>query len=101
MSVESLYIHIPFCHARCTYCDFDTKAACGSQLLSQGNAYVQKLLRRLRDADRAGVLERVETVYIGGGTPTVLGERLVDIVREIRGYCNPVEISANMSSLSE
>lgn len=93
MSVESLYIHIPFCHARCTYCDFDTKAACGSQLLSQGNAYVQKLLRRLRDADRAGVLERVETVYIGGGTPTVLGERLVDIVREICGYCNPVEFT--------
>lgn len=93
MSVDSLYIHIPFCHARCTYCDFDTKAACGSQLLSRGDAYVQKLLRRVRDAARAGVLERVETVYIGGGTPTVLGERLVDIVREIRSYCNPVEFT--------
>lgn len=93
MSVEALYVHIPFCHARCAYCDFETKATCGSQLLAQGDAYAQKLLRRLRAAARAGVLTHVETVYIGGGTPTVLGERLVDIVREICSLCSPVEFT--------
>lgn len=103
MSVEALYIHIPFCHARCSYCDFETKAMCGDRLREQSERYIHKLLARLGRAFDAGVLEHVETVYIGGGTPTVLGERLVDIVRAICSCCRPVEVTceANPESFTQ
>lgn len=103
MSVEALYIHIPFCHARCSYCDFETKAACGSRLLAQSDPYVQKLLSRLRLASTAGALDRVKTVYIGGGTPTVLGDRLAHVVREVLSVCHPVEVTceANPESFTD
>lgn len=93
MSVKALYIHIPFCHARCTYCDFDTKAACGARLDAQAREYVELLTARLSRAASLGVLDNVETVYIGGGTPTVLGERLLDIVRQVKAVCDPVEFT--------
>lgn len=93
MSVDALYIHIPFCHARCSYCDFETKAVCGDRLVAQSELYMQKLMSRLRRAITEGALEHVQTVYIGGGTPTVLGMRLVDIVREVCSACRPVEFT--------
>lgn len=42
---------------------------------------------------RAGDLAEVQTVYIGGGTPSLLGVRLVELVRRVLGYCDPVEFT--------
>ena len=59
-----LYIHIPFCRARCDYCDFATGAARAASM----PAYLDALLR---EVDRlAGA--PIETLFIGGGTPTLL-----------------------------
>jgi oxygen-independent coproporphyrinogen III oxidase len=74
-SFEALYLHIPFCAHRCAYCDFPTEAidstdACTQEVL---DAFVAQLVVALRRAARAGLLSEVRTVYIGGGTPTVLG----------------------------
>ncbi len=67
----ALYIHVPFCKKRCSYCDFATEAiACDDAAMQ---AYVERLVMELFRASRAGELSRVETVYIGGGTPTHLG----------------------------
>ena len=66
----SLYIHIPFCRARCTYCDFNTYA--GLEALHAD--YVRALVREIRlvgDTLR-GIELNAETIYLGGGTPTVL-----------------------------
>ena len=41
----------------------------------------------------AGELDEVETVYIGGGTPSLLGARLVSLVERVRGYCDPTEFT--------
>lgn len=61
-----LYIHIPFCRQKCLYCDFPSVA--GREELY--DAYITALGREL--AGWGGVLSAVDTVYIGGGTPTAL-----------------------------
>jgi oxygen-independent coproporphyrinogen-3 oxidase len=74
MEVASLYIHVPFCRARCHYCDF------GSHVLAdaaeQLDGYVAALTQEIRQSEHCPVA----TVYVGGGTPTVLPlSHLVDI----------------------
>jgi oxygen-independent coproporphyrinogen-3 oxidase len=64
MDVVSLYIHIPFCQAKCAYCDFNSYP--GQEDLF--DSYVAALSREM---EQAGPL-RLHTIYIGGGTPTVL-----------------------------
>ncbi len=59
-----LYIHIPFCRAKCAYCDFSSYP--GLERLFA--PYVQALIREMRQAGPA----YVGTIYVGGGTPTVL-----------------------------
>ena len=63
--MAGLYIHIPFCRTRCIYCDFYSTV--GEEL--QGR-YIEALLQewRLRRGELRG--ERVDTLYIGGGTPS-------------------------------
>ena len=77
MSVGALYLHIPFCHAKCAYCDFDSRGLCGRALDEAAATYVAQLERRIDAFGECGALADVRTVYIGGGTPTVLGERLL------------------------
>lgn len=60
-----LYVHLPFCVHRCGYCDFVT--AVGRR--DQHEAYVTALLREL-ERERGRLASTLETVYLGGGTPT-------------------------------
>jgi oxygen-independent coproporphyrinogen-3 oxidase len=65
-SVPHLYVHLPFCASRCGYCDFVTVV--GRE--GQHGAYVDALLAELRL--EGGVLApRLESVFLGGGTPTL------------------------------
>ena len=68
---RALYLHIPFCAARCSYCDFTTQAVAANH--PSMRHYVDDLILALRHASRSGELSQIETVYIGGGTPTHLG----------------------------
>ena len=103
-----VYVHVPFCQTRCGYCDFNTYTA--SELgpsVSRGS-YADTVLMELRLA--RSVLRRevppVESVFFGGGTPTVLpAEHLGLIVREIGelfGLAPDVEITteANPESVT-
>jgi oxygen-independent coproporphyrinogen III oxidase len=63
--VRHLYVHLPFCAHRCGYCDFVTLVG----RRDGHGAYVQALLRELR-LERGHLAETVETVFLGGGTPT-------------------------------
>lgn len=68
---RALYLHIPFCKQRCLYCDFKTRAiGSGSSILDE---YTQRLVSDIRHASRNDELGSIETVYLGGGTPTYLG----------------------------
>ncbi len=67
--MTGLYIHFPFCRSRCCYCGFFS-----TTLLKRRQAYVQALEKEM--AQRAGYLqgETIQTVYLGGGTPSQLTE---------------------------
>ena len=77
-----IYIHVPFCRSFCTYCDFYSEIGCG------GEAFVKELLEEIeaRSAEIAGTLER-NTLYIGGGTPSVLPLSCLErIVKALEGF---------------
>ena len=103
MGFKALYLHIPFCRVRCAYCDFDTRAYGACELDAAIDAYLAQLVARLDAFGEAGALSDVETVYIGGGTPSVLGERLPELVQRARCWCTPVEFTceANPESFTD
>ncbi|MEX0817819.1 MAG: radical SAM family heme chaperone HemW [Gaiellales bacterium] len=63
--IRHLYVHVPFCAHRCGYCDFVTVVGRSAQHA----AYVDALLREL-ELESGLLAGRLETVYLGGGTPT-------------------------------
>ena len=79
-SPMEIYIHIPFCIRKCDYCDFLS----GPSGPEDQTDYVQALLREIQAVEE-GEGRSVSSIFIGGGTPSVLDERLLgDILREIR-----------------
>lgn len=93
MKYRALYLHIPFCRAKCLYCDFDSRALTGCVLEEAIGAYCEGLSAQVDAHGNAGELSAVETVYVGGGTPSLLGGRLVGLVDLVRSYCEPVEFT--------
>jgi oxygen-independent coproporphyrinogen III oxidase len=75
MEKVSLYLHIPFCRRRCSYCDFNTYA--GQEDLIP--AYVEALCREINlVADSAGAILPVHTIFFGGGTPSLLTSEQIE-----------------------
>ncbi len=102
MAVTALYAHVPFCAQKCRYCDFDSRSFAPCELGAALDAYFEQLYARLDAFGNAGALDRIRTVYVGGGTPSLAGERLVELARRIRAWCAPVEFTceANPESLT-
>ena len=73
MDVVSVYLHIPFCRTKCAYCDFNSYA----ELEYLFEPYVQALAREMELVGE-GLSPQAKTIYLGGGTPTVLPLSLVD-----------------------
>lgn len=80
-----LYVHIPFCIRKCKYCDFLSMPADQATM----EDYAHALCREIRHAAAWGRQtghEEVETVYFGGGTPSVIGadslNRIIDCIRQ-------------------
>jgi len=76
----SLYVHVPFCVSKCAYCDFYSKPG-APELYSR---FVDAALFEAGHWSHYDLLDDVPTMYIGGGTPTVLGMELVRLVRGLR-----------------
>lgn len=80
----SLYVHIPFCPTRCSYCSFATNVAPEEDI----SGYFDYLIKEIKHTGELFRKEaqQVESVYIGGGTPTTLSDnqlaQLVDTIRE-------------------
>ena len=68
---KALYLHIPFCVSRCAYCDFATQAIDSND--SRIDEYVENLVMEIRKYAKQGELSDLESIYIGGGTPTHIG----------------------------
>ena len=73
-----IYIHVPFCHRKCTYCAFFSKAESGKWKV---DSYVDALLVEMEDR-KGEQAHPIKTVYFGGGTPSILPvselERIVE-----------------------
>jgi len=81
-----LYVHLPFCAHRCGYCDFVTVVGRGGQ----HRAYVDALLGEL-ELERALLADGIETVFLGGGTPTFTA--LPELVRLLEALPRAEEVT--------
>ncbi len=101
--MAGIYVHIPFCRSRCAYCDFYSTG-----LLHLRGRYVDAVLREM-DLRSGYLSEPVSTVYLGGGTPSVLdagdlGRLLGGILRgfrvapgaEVTMECNPDDVTPRL-----
>ena len=80
----SLYVHVPFCRVRCGYCDFNTYTPSELGDLSP-DTYVGAAVAELDLAARILGTRRVQTVFFGGGTPTMLpAEGLAGLLSAVR-----------------
>jgi oxygen-independent coproporphyrinogen III oxidase len=72
MTAAGLYVHIPFCSSRCSYCDFAT----GLYQSELAERYVAALIEEIRTSRYSGA--NVDTIYFGGGTPSLLAPSQLD-----------------------
>ncbi len=72
MIAAGLYVHIPFCSSRCSYCDFAT----GLYQSELADRYVRAIVQEIGSSNCAG--QRVDTIYFGGGTPSLLAPSQLD-----------------------
>ena len=88
-----LYIHVPFCLKKCLYCDFCSFPAYSDEMM---DAYVKRLVFDI-EAHSKGFNGTVDTIYFGGGTPTLLKERHFDSILEAIHKNYAVDSSAEIS----
>lgn len=107
--VSHLYIHLPFCDTRCGYCDFYSETGSRGRMAE----YVAALLVELKESacgGCGGAVSELATVYLGGGTPTLVGGELIGRLlagvrkavgvaggAEITVEANPVTIDASLA----
>ena len=78
--MRGMYIHIPFCHQICFYCDFN-KVFFKNQPVDE---YIESIGNELAIMKNGGhSFDGLETVFLGGGTPTSLSEKQLDRLLEI------------------
>ncbi len=88
---RGLYIHVPFCASKCAYCDFYSGTASEETL----DEYLEALIKEAKKLPD----EALSTLYLGGGTPSLLGAeriyRLVSFLREKFGEFEEATLEAN------
>src|SRR5581483_9190714 len=101
VSVRHLYVHLPFCSSRCGYCDFVTVVGRDGE----HDRYVGALLAEL-ELERHLLAPTVETVYLGGGTPTLIApaalRRLLGglpAAAEVTVEANPETVTPDLAEL--
>jgi oxygen-independent coproporphyrinogen-3 oxidase len=101
MKRAGVYIHIPFCRSRCSYCDFAT----GQYESGLSERYVRALVREVATFDAARELaddaRRADTIYFGGGTPSLLTpaqvRRILEAVRGSFAVAPDAEVTMEMN----
>ena len=104
--MSGIYAHIPFCKSRCIYCGFYS-----TTLLSLQDEYVDAMLRELDNRKDYLSGEPVKTIYIGGGTPSMLSSHnLSRLCQHLKAFaygtmeeftveCNPDDVTPELASL--
>ncbi len=100
--MAGIYLHIPFCKKKCFYCDFYVSLA-----LRHKAAFIEKLKKELKYRKKFLNKETVQTIYFGGGTPSVLsGNEISDIIAVIYEHFSvaqkpEITLEANPDDLSK
>ncbi len=87
---QGIYIHVPFCTSKCPYCDFYSLTTADATLK---DAYVDALCREMQK--KAGV--QADTLYFGGGTPTLLGGKRIARLTETARACFAIPDTAEIT----
>lgn len=106
MAKSGIYVHIPFCKSRCLYCDFYSNGVA----LADWNQFVSALLREASFFRRSEIFDHPYTLYLGGGTPSLLpadefkrlSEGLIDIFgspEEFTIEVNPDDVTLNLATV--
>lgn len=98
LQTASLYFHIPFCHTRCHYCDFNTYAG----ILPLREPYVRALLTEIALAGEMALLpdgshRRTRTIFFGGGTPSLLTTQQITRILQASRRAFAVDEGAEIS----
>jgi oxygen-independent coproporphyrinogen-3 oxidase len=94
--VAHLYVHVPFCAHRCGYCDFVTVT--GNE--DRHAAYIDALLAEF-DSERRLLATPLTTIFIGGGTPTLLGPALLDRLLGSLPTASEITVEANPETVDD
>lgn len=96
--MAGLYIHIPYCHSKCAYCDFYSRPDDGNITL------LADAIAREYDIRKSELREPLQTIYIGGGTPSILPDdvlaRIVTAVRPAGVSLREFTIEANPEDIN-
>lgn len=92
---KALYLHIPYCVSRCNYCDFTTKALPTAS--AEIDEYIEDLCLQIRRKAKEGELSAVETLYIGGGTPSHIGDKRLSMLLYTLGLSMRIEPDVEFS----
>jgi oxygen-independent coproporphyrinogen-3 oxidase len=92
-----VYVHVPFCRARCDYCEFASEAVgteaggrAGAEVARRLNAFVDGVAAEWERERAAHDVRRLHTLYLGGGTPSLLGpDRLERVLELFRPHLTP------------
>ena len=91
--ILGLYLHIPFCRQKCVYCDFYSLAGNEARM----DEYTEALCAHLEQWSPRAADYTVDTVYVGGGTPSYLGadrlSRILETVLRLYSVCETAEIT--------
>lgn len=104
---QGLYIHIPFCRSRCAYCDFYST----TRTLDLQDAYTEAVLGEMDQRRSELPQQHLDTIYIGGGTPSVFSAKnlgriidgarrhwIVEATAEITVEANPDDITPALAA---
>ena len=76
MKPAGIYIHIPFCRSRCSYCDFAT----GMYTTALAERYVPTLVKEIKCFGQVETGKAVDTIFLGGGTPSLLSPAQLEMI---------------------
>jgi len=88
-----LYVHVPFCESKCAYCDFASYAGRDADIPRYVDAVVREITRRGAETGHP----KAETVFLGGGTPSLLDEVQVTRILEALLEAFPMEEGAEIT----
>ena len=83
-----IYVHIPFCRSKCEYCDFYSIPGARSRDLM--DRYLDAVILHIREAAQGAAGYEVDTVYFGGGTPSLLSPAQIAQILETAADCFPL-----------